>query len=90
MEVRAVSVNPVDYKIRRGGDTSEPRVLGFDAAGVVVEVGDQVTLFEPGDEVWYAGNISRPGTNADLHLVDERIVSRKPTTLSSPKRPHCR
>ena len=82
VEVRAVSVNPVDTKVRRGGDASEPRVLGFDAAGVVVEVGDQVTLFEAGDEVWYAGSIGRPGTDADLHLVDERIVSRKPTTLT--------
>ena len=82
VEVRAVSVNPVDYKIRRGGDAEKPRVLGFDAAGVVVEVGDQVTLFAPGDEVWYAGDISRPGTNSELHLVDERIVSRKPTTLT--------
>lgn len=82
VEVRAVSVNPVDGKIRAGGDSSEPRVLGFDAAGVVVEVGDAVTLFAPGDEVWYAGDISRPGTNSELHLVDERIVSRKPTTMS--------
>jgi NADPH:quinone reductase len=82
VEVRAVSVNPVDYKIRRGGDAEKPRVLGFDAAGVVVEAGDQVTLFAPGDEVWYAGDISRPGTNSELHLVDERIASRKPTTLT--------
>ena len=82
VEVRAASVNPVDTKVRRGGDASEARVLGFDAAGVVVEVGDEVTLFEAGDEVWYAGSIGRPGTNADLHLVDERIVSRKPTTLT--------
>ena len=82
VEVRAVSVNPVDHKIRRGGDVEEPRVLGFDAAGVVVEVGDLVTLFKPGDEVWYAGDVSRPGTNSELHLVDERIASRKPTTLT--------
>jgi len=82
VEVRAVSVNPVDYRIRGGGDAENPRVLGFDAAGVVVEVGDQVTLFEPGDEVWYAGDISRPGTNSELHLVDERIVSRKPSSLT--------
>jgi NADPH2:quinone reductase len=82
VEVRAVSVNPVDYKIRTGGDSSQARILGFDAAGVVVEVGDGVTLFHPGDEVWYAGDISRPGTNSEFHLVDERIVSRKPTTLS--------
>ncbi|MEO9323278.1 zinc-binding alcohol dehydrogenase family protein [Nocardioides sp. C4-1] len=82
VEVRAVSVNPVDTKVRRGGDPDETRVLGFDAAGVVVEVGADVTLFAPGDEVWYAGDITRPGTNSDLHLVDERIVGRKPAGLS--------
>jgi len=65
-----------------GGDAEKLCVLGFDAAGVVVEVGDQVTLFAPGDEVWYAGDVSRPGTNSELHLVDERIASRKPTTLT--------
>jgi NADPH:quinone reductase len=82
VEVHAVSVNPVDTKVRRGGDPDQARVLGFDAAGTVVEVGDQVSLFQPGDDVWYAGNIARPGTNSELHLVDERIVGRKPTTLS--------
>ncbi len=82
VEVRAVSVNPVDVKVRAGGDPDGPRVLGFDAAGVVREVGEAVTLFSPGDEVWYAGDITRPGTNAALHAVDERIVGRKPTTLS--------
>jgi NADPH2:quinone reductase len=82
VEVHAVSVNPVDYKVRGGGDPDRARVLGFDAAGIVVEVGDQVSLFQPGDEVWYAGNIARPGTNSELHLVDERIVGRKPTSLS--------
>jgi hypothetical protein len=82
VEVHAVSVNPVDNKIRGGGDPDQARVLGFDAAGTVVEVGDHVWLFQPGDEVWYAGNIARPGTNSELHLVDERIVGRKPTSLS--------
>ncbi len=82
VEVRAVSVNPVDVKVRGGGDPDGTRVLGFDAAGVVVEVGEDVTLFAPGDEVWYAGDILRPGTNAELHAVDERIVGRKPRTLS--------
>ena len=57
-------------------------MLGFDAAGVVVEVGSDVTLFTPGDEVWYAGSIIRPGTNARFHAVDERIVGRKPTSLT--------
>lgn len=81
--VRAVSVNPVDTKQRRGVSppAGEARVLGFDAAGVVESVGAQVSLFKPGDEVWYAGSRARPGTNAELHLVDERIVGRKPRTL---------
>jgi len=83
VRIRAVSVNPVDTKVRRG--VAPPpggvRVLGFDAAGIVEAVGDAVTLFRPGDEVWYAGSRSRPGTNAELHLVDERIVGRKPRTL---------
>jgi NADPH:quinone reductase len=82
VEVRAVSVNPVDVKVRNGGDPNDTRILGFDAAGVVVEVGQDVTLYSPGDEVWYAGNITRPGTNADYHLVDERIVGRKPSNLT--------
>lgn len=78
VQVRAVSVNPVDYKIRRsGGD----KVLGWDAAGVVVAVGSEVSLFAPGDEVYYAGAIDRPGSNSRLHLVDERIVGRKPRSL---------
>jgi len=83
VRIRAVSVNPVDTKVRRSlppGDAG-PRVLGYDAAGVVEAVGPQVTLFKPGDEVWYAGSRLRPGTNAELHLVDERIVGRKPASL---------
>lgn len=84
VKVEAVSVNPVDYKIRQSaapqGDA--PRILGWDAAGVVESVGSAVTLFQPGDEVFYAGDISRPGANAALHLVDERIVARKPASLS--------
>lgn len=81
VEVRAVSVNPVDTKVRRGSPTEAPRVLGWDAAGVVRAVGAQVTLFKPGDEVFYAGSITRPGSNSELHLVDERIVGRKPRGL---------
>lgn len=81
VEVRAVSVNPVDTKVRRGSPTQAPRVLGWDAAGVVRAVGSQVTLFKPGDEVFYAGSITRPGSNSELHLVDERIVGRKPSSL---------
>lgn len=83
VEVRAVAVNPVDTKVRSPKDQVEatPRVLGWDAAGVVKAVGDEVTLFRPGDEVYYAGSIARPGCNSELHLVDERIVGRKPRTL---------
>ncbi len=84
VRVEAISVNPVDVKIRAPKDKTEaePRVLGWDAAGVVDAVGSDVTLFKPGDEVFYAGSIIKPGTNAELHLVDERIVGPKPTSLS--------
>jgi NADPH2:quinone reductase len=84
VEVKAVSVNPVDTKQRAPRDRVETtaRILGWDAAGVVKAVGTEVSLFEPGDAVYYAGSILRPGTNAQYHLVDERIVGRKPATLS--------
>ncbi len=83
VEVAAVSVNPVDIKRRRSLEPSvTPVILGFDAAGVVTAVGPQVRTLSVGDEVWYAGDISRPGTNAQFHAVDERIVSRKPQSLS--------
>lgn len=78
VRVHAVSVNPVDYKVRHGGGD---KVLGWDAAGVVVAVGSEVSLFAPGDEVYYAGSIDRPGSNSQLHLVDERIVGHKPRSL---------
>ena len=83
VEVKAVSVNPVDTKVRRraGADGDGYKVLGWDAAGIVKAVGPDVTGFKPGDEVWYAGSIARAGTNSELHLVDERIVSRKPASL---------
>ncbi|MEZ5085039.1 MAG: alcohol dehydrogenase catalytic domain-containing protein [Tessaracoccus sp.] len=80
--VEAVSVNPVDVKLRAGAPANGFKVLGFDAAGTVREVGSAVTLFAPGDEVYYAGSIDRPGTNQCLHVVDERITGRKPQTLS--------
>ncbi len=81
--VEAVSVNPVDVKVRRGVDpTGDTKVLGFDAAGVVSAVGDEVSLFHVGDEVYYAGSIDRAGTNSAFHLVHENIVGAKPTTLS--------
>jgi zinc-binding alcohol dehydrogenase family protein len=83
VEVAAVSVNPVDLKTRGRRATDDPRVvLGFDAAGVVAAVGSDVSLFAPGDEVYYAGVNNRPGTNADYHAVDERLVGRKPANLS--------
>ena len=83
VQVKAVSVNPVDYKVRKRADPQggEAKILGFDATGVVAAVGPNVTLFKPGDEVWYAGSIVRPGTNSEFHLVDERIVGRKPKSL---------
>jgi len=84
VEVKAVSVNPVDYKIRRSTPPAagaDWKVIGWDAAGVVRDVGPDVTKFKVGDEVWYAGSITRPGANAELHLVDERIVGHKPVKL---------
>ncbi|WP_060481145.1 zinc-binding alcohol dehydrogenase family protein [Pseudomonas sp. NBRC 111119] len=82
VEVKAIAVNPVDTKIRasRGGDT--PQVLGWDAVGVVREVGADVSLFKPGDEVFYAGAIDRAGCYSEFHLVDERIVGAKPHSLN--------
>ncbi len=79
--VRAISVNPVDTKVRNGVAVTEPRVLGWDAVGIVDAVGDEVTLFQPGDAVFYAGAIGRPGSNAEYQLVDERIVGHKPASL---------
>ncbi|OYX14106.1 MAG: NADPH:quinone reductase [Rhizobiales bacterium 32-66-8] len=83
VRVKAISVNPVDTKVRmrRQGTDDAPVILGWDAAGVVDAVGDAVTLFRPGDEVYYAGSLTRPGTNAELHAVDERIVALKPKSL---------
>jgi zinc-binding alcohol dehydrogenase family protein len=82
--VKAVAVNPVDTKVRAPKDTVEPspRVIGYDASGVVEAVGPDVTLFKVGDAVYYAGDITRSGTNQEFHLVDERIVGHKPTSLS--------
>jgi len=82
--VKAVAVNPVDTKVRRPKEQVEkiPRVLGWDASGVVEAVGSDVTLFQPGDEVYYAGDITRSGSNAEYQLVDERIVGHKPKSLS--------
>lgn len=83
VEIKAVSVNPVDVKVRAKAvpTAGQWRVLGFDAAGIVKAVGPDVTLFKPGDEVFYAGAINRPGTNSEFHLVDERIVGSKPKSV---------
>ena len=84
VKVEAISVNPVDTKVRKrsSAEPSQWKVLGWDVAGRVVETGDAVTAFKPGDDVFYAGSIARPGANSEFHLVDERIVGRKPATLS--------
>lgn len=83
VEVQAVSVNPVDTKVRRGvaPAAGEWRVLGWDATGIVRAVGDAVNFFKPGDRVWYAGSIARAGSNSELQLVDERIVGKMPESL---------
>jgi len=82
--VKAISANPVDYKVRKRAapPEGETKILGYDAAGIVDAVGPDVSLFKPGDEVFYAGSILRQGTNSEFHLVDERIVGNKPKTLS--------
>ncbi|MEY4761282.1 MAG: hypothetical protein RLZZ200_1138 [Pseudomonadota bacterium] len=84
VEVRAVSVNPVDFRVRRDQGPADfgTRILGYDAAGVVTAVGPDCELFRPGDSVWYAGAVNRQGSNAQYQLVDERIVGRKPSALS--------
>ena len=87
IRVEAVSVNPVDVKKRSGGygrsqTGSEPRILGYDGAGTIVSVGPEVEWLEVGDEVWWAGDASRAGSNADLQAVDHRIVAPKPSSVS--------
>lgn len=83
--VKAVSVNPVDTKVHAGlqkNGLQQPRILGWDASGVVVEVGSSVNGFKPGDEVWYAGDITRPGSNSTHQLIDSRITAHKPRNLN--------
>ncbi|MFB5600115.1 MAG: zinc-binding alcohol dehydrogenase family protein [Nitrososphaeraceae archaeon] len=84
VSIKAISINPVDVKVRAPKDTVEktPRILGWDASGIVEAIGDEVTLFKVGDEVYYAGDITRSGAYAEYQLVDERIVGCKPTSLS--------
>ena len=82
VKVEAVSVNPVDTKVRQRVDPEgAPKVLGFDASGVVEAVGANVTSFKPGDKVFYAGAIDRSGSNAEYQIVDERIVGKMPSNL---------
>lgn len=84
VQVKAVSVNPVDHKVRTSLEDrlDTPRVLGWDAAGIVIQTGAEVSLFQPGDHVYYAGSITRPGCNSQYHVVDERIVGHKPLQLT--------
>ena len=86
VKISAISVNPVDYKVRQNSAKEKPldtpKVIGWDAAGTVVAVGDQVELFKEGDEVYYAGDLTRSGSNAEYQLVDERIVGFKPKKLT--------
>jgi NADPH2:quinone reductase len=84
VHVKAISVNPVDVKVRSPKAKVEeaPRILGWDVAGIVEQVGSECTFFKPGDEVFYAGSIIRAGGNSEYHLIDERIVGHKPQTLS--------
>lgn len=84
IEVRAISVNPVDTKIRAhvAPPSQTWRVLGWDASGIVRAVGSEATLFKPGDKVWYAGDLHRAGSNSELQAVDERLVGHAPTTLN--------
>ncbi|MDL2145189.1 zinc-binding alcohol dehydrogenase family protein [Flavobacterium tructae] len=86
VKISAVSVNPVDFKIRKNStkDTvlETPKIIGWDAVGIVEAVGEKVSLFKVGDEVFYAGDITKPGSNAEYQVIDERIVGRKPKSLS--------
>ena len=84
VQVKSIGINPVDYKIRQRteGELNEPKILGWDVAGVVTEAGAETSLFKVGDEVYYAGDITRPGCNSEFHIVDERIVGKKPASLT--------
>lgn len=86
VKIEAVSVNPVDYKVRANSSKDlileEPKIIGWDAVGTIEEIGDNTSLFKVGDRVFYAGDITRPGTNSEFHLVDERIVGKLPEKVS--------
>ncbi len=85
VEVRGISINPVDVKVRAipelGPEKGQTKIIGYDAAGVIRDVGSDVSQFNVGDEVYYAGDVTRSGTNSELHAVDERIVGKKPKSL---------
>jgi len=83
VEVQAISVNPVDTKVRARSAATEPKILGWDAVGIVRETGSEVSLFKAGDAVFYAGSLARPGSYSEFHVVDERIVGRKPKSLDN-------
>ncbi|MBG7607572.1 MAG: zinc-binding alcohol dehydrogenase family protein [Verrucomicrobia bacterium] len=88
IRVRAVSLNPVDTKVRSligSDDLDAPRILGFDAAGTVESVGASVENFSPGDEVYYSGDVTRPGSNAELHTVQAALVAKKPSSFTFPE-----
>lgn len=85
VKIDAISVNPVDTKVRMSAEPqgSDYKILGWDAVGTVEAIGDKVTLFKPGDKVFYAGDLTRPGTNSEFHLVDERIAGLAPKSISN-------
>lgn len=82
VEIKAISVNPIDTKVKKNIPNGKSRILGWDAAGVIVEVGDKVKDFKKGDKVFYAGMLNRDGSNATHQLVDSRIIALKPESLS--------
>ena len=90
VEVQGVSLNPVDVKVRANMQPENGfKILGYDAAGIVRKVGNKVSAYRVGDEVFYAGDLTRPGTNAELHAVDERIVGKNRGLSTSQKQPAC-
>jgi NADPH2:quinone reductase len=91
VRIEAIAVNPVDTKVRRDRPSEEtaPRILGWDAAGIVEAAGPAVTQFKPGDEIYYAGDITRPGSNAEFQLVDERIVGASHARCPLPRPRRC-